>query len=144
MPLDDSDKKIIGVISEKAAAKTLPTKKKARYLNFDDTVNIEGIRSGRTEEDGEIVLCSSKKTELFFLTKDGNKRAFHAHGACKCCDKMFSYEALHTIEGSDYPSTPSELVGAFCRDCYKLDDYQIDKILEERGAEYRLGPHPKV
>lgn len=139
MSLKDSDKEAVESIVDSINKNGDTERKKFRYLNHDNTVNYEGIRNSRTEEDSAIYSCPVNGTELYFIRKDGHKRSFYPHGECWCCGVDYSFEALQTTNGMEKPSYPMIYKGFFCKSCYTLDDEKINEILAERGVDYRLG-----
>jgi hypothetical protein len=77
-----------------------------RFLNYDNTWNIDGLLASRTDDDGEVIECSKTGEPLFFFREDGTKIMLQTHGDCYNCGNTFHEGALAISDGVSRSSYP--------------------------------------
>ncbi len=97
-------------------------KKTVKFLSASNVWNTKALLRARTKGDGNVVLCTATKKELYYIKKkSGTKVMLNSHGECCECKNIFHEEYIFTFDGTDKTNYPIELCGFYCLDCWKKD-----------------------
>lgn len=93
-----------------------------RYLNYDDTWNVEGLIASRKETDGDIVVCPVTDHKLYFYRESGAKILLETYGVCYNCEGTFHRDALAFNDGVQRSKYPVVYKGCWCKECDALPE----------------------
>lgn len=97
----------------------LEPKKITKVLKHNNIWNAEGLLDSRTNNDGEVVVCSKTSKNLFFINENGSKIMLDSFGECATCNQVFHHSCLRFSDDQSNSSWPIQYEGRYCLDCYK-------------------------